>query len=293
MSAAAQLRALVAAPEILIAPGCFDALSALLIERAGFSAAYLSGASLAYTHLAQPDVGFLSMSDVARSIACICERTAIPLIVDADTGFGNALQAQRTVRAFERMGAAGIQLEDQQFPKRCGHLAGKSVISAAEMAGKVRAACDARENDDTLIIARTDAIAVEGLTAALDRADRYLEAGADVLFIEALRDESDMQQACARFTGRAPLLANMVEGGRTPLTSARELENHGFDVAIYPGSLVRALSFAAIGLLEALRRDGDTRAWAERMLDFQALQQLLGTEELLAKGKQYDSERMD
>jgi 2-methylisocitrate lyase-like PEP mutase family enzyme len=187
------------------------------------------------------------------------------------------------------MGAAAIQLEDQQFPKRCGHLAGKSLISAAEMAGKVRAACDARENQDTLIVARTDAIAVEGLNAALDRADRYLEAGADILFVEALRDQSDMRQANARFAGRIPLLANMVEGGKTPITSARQLQDLGFAVAIYPGSLVRALSFTAIGLLEALRRDGDTRAWAQQMLDFQALQQLLGTEDLLAKGRKYDS----
>jgi 2-methylisocitrate lyase-like PEP mutase family enzyme len=225
---------------------------------------------------------------VAEAIACVRERTSIPLIVDADTGFGNALNAQRTVRSFETRGAAGIQLEDQQFPKRCGHLAGKSLISTVEMAGKVHAACDARENRDTLIIARTDAIAVEGLSAALDRADRYLEAGADVLFIEAPRDEADMQAIADRFAGRAPLLANMVEGGKTPLVSARELQARGFAIAIYPGSLVRGLSFAAVGLLAALRRDGDTRAWADRMLDFQALQELLGTEELLAVGRRYE-----
>lgn len=288
MSPAERLRALVAAPEILMAPGCFDALSAALVERAGFGAAYLSGASIAYTRFGKPDIGLVSMSEVAQTISAIRERTTIPLIADADTGFGNALNTQRTVRLFERVGASSIQLEDQQLPKRCGHLAGKSLVSVGEMAGKVRAACDARADRNTLIIARTDAIAVEGSGAALDRAERYLEAGADVLFIEALRDQADIRAAAARFRNRAPLLANMVEGGRTPMTNARGLEELGFAVVIYPGSLVRALSFAAIGLLESLKVCGDTRAWADRMLDFPGLQRLLGTDELLAAGRKYD-----
>lgn len=292
MNPAERLRALVAAPEILVAPGCFDALSAALIECAGFAAAYLSGASIAYTRFGKPDIGLVSMSEVAQTISVIRERTTIPLIVDADTGFGNALNTQRTVRLFERMGASGIQLEDQQYPKRCGHLAGKTLVSVGEMAGKVRAACDAREDRSTLIIARTDAIAVEGLGAALDRAERYLEAGADVLFIEALRDEEDMRAAAARFRNRAPLLANMVEGGNTPMTNARELQERGFAVVIYPGSLVRALSLAAIGLLESLRRDGDTRAWSDRMLGFPDLQRLLGTDELLDAGRKYHADSL-
>lgn len=288
MSRTTNLRARVAAPGILVAPGCFDALSALLVERAGFEAAYLSGASIAYTRLARPDVGLVSMSEVSQVIATIRERTPLPLIVDADTGFGNALNVQRTVRAFERAGAAAIQLEDQTFPKRCGHLSGKSLVPAAEMAGKLRAACDAREDAETLLIARTDAVAVEGLDAALDRAERYLEAGADVLFVEALRDEGDMRAATQRFAGRAPLLANMVEGGRTPAKNAAELQRIGFSIAIFPGSLVRATAFASAGLLACLARDGDTHAWAERMLDFPALQALLGTQELLDEGSRYE-----
>lgn len=288
MNQAAQLRALVASPDILVAPGCFDALSAALIERSGFAAAYLSGASIAYTRFGRPDIGLVTMSEVAQTISVIRERTAIPLIVDADTGFGNALNTQRTVRLFERMGAAGIQLEDQQAPKRCGHLADKSLVSAGEMAGKVRAACDARVDRNTLVIARTDALAVEGTNAALERAERYLEAGADMLFIEALRSETDMRAATERFRDRAPLMVNMVEGGHTPVMSARRLQEFGFAIVIYPGSLVRTLCFAAIGLLESLQTGGDTRAWVDRMLDFPELQRLLGTEELLAAGKKYD-----
>jgi 2-methylisocitrate lyase-like PEP mutase family enzyme len=285
---AAQLRALVASPDILVAPGCFDALSAALIERSGFAAAYLSGASIAYTRFGRPDIGLVTMSEVAQTVSAIRERTAIPLIVDADTGFGNALNTQRTVRLFERMGAAGIQLEDQQAPKRCGHLAGKSLVSAGEMAGKVRAACDARIDRNTLVIARTDALAVEGTNAALERAERYLDAGADMLFIEALRNETDMRAATERFRDRAALMVNMVEGGHTPVMSARRLQELGFAIVIYPGSLVRTLCFAAIGLLESLQTEGDTRAWVDRMLDFPELQRLLGTEELLAAGKKYD-----
>jgi 2-methylisocitrate lyase-like PEP mutase family enzyme len=287
MTQTAELRALVAARDILMAPGCFDALSATLIERCGFAAAYLSGASIAYTRFGRPDIGLVTMSEVAQTISVIRERTAIALIVDADTGFGNALNVQRTVRLFERLGASAIQLEDQQAPKRCGHLAGKSLVSLRDMVGKVRAACDARVNRETLIIARTDALAVEGPEAALDRAESYLEAGADVLFIEALESEADMRAATECFRGRVPLLVNIVEGGRTPTLTARQLQDLGFAIVIFPASLVRALTFTAMGLLESLRAEGHTRAWADRMLDFQGLQRLLGTEELLAAGTRY------
>jgi 2-methylisocitrate lyase-like PEP mutase family enzyme len=288
MNSDTRLRGLVASPEIVVAPGCFDALSAALIENSGFAAAYLSGASIAYTRFGRPDIGLVAMSEVAQTIADISERTPIPLIVDADTGFGNALNVQRTVRLFERMGASAIQLEDQQAPKRCGHLTGKRLVSVGEMAGKVRAACDARVDHNTLIIARTDALAVDGLDAALDRAERYLEAGADVLFIEALRGEAEMRVTTARFHNRAPLLVNMVEGGQTPVTNARRLQELGFAIVIYPGSLVRALCFAAIGMLDSLKTHGDTRAWADRMLNFSELQRLLGTDKLLADGTKYD-----
>jgi 2-methylisocitrate lyase-like PEP mutase family enzyme len=285
---AATLRALLApGSRILVAPGCYDALSAALIERQGFAAAYVSGASIAYTRLGKPDIGLVTQSEVADIVTCMRERVAIPLLVDADTGFGNALNLQRTVQLFERAGASAIQLEEQQFPKRCGHLAGKRVVPESEMSGKIRAACDARRNGHTVLIARTDAVAVEGLDAALERAERYLEAGADVLFVEALPTFEAMSSTCARFGARAPLLANMVEGGRTPLRSVADLQEIGFAIAIFPGALVRAQTFAAGQLLAALSRDGATAAVRDRMLDFPQLNELLETQALLANAERY------
>jgi 2-methylisocitrate lyase-like PEP mutase family enzyme len=282
------LREAIAAPAVLVAPGCYDALSALLIQRAGFRAAYLSGASIAYTRFGRPDIGLVGMSEVAEVVGQIRERVELPLIVDGDTGFGNALNVQRTVQAFERAGAAAIQLEDQQMPKRCGHLAGKTLVSANEMAGKIRAACDARRDADFVIVGRTDALASDGLEAALDRAAQYRDAGADLLFIEALPDVESMRAALTRFAGRAPLLANMVEGGKSPLLPAKELEALGFSVAIFPGAMVRVQTHAAQRYLATLARDGTTAALRADMLDFTALNDLLGTEDWLARGRRYD-----
>ncbi len=272
---------------ILVAPGVYDAFGALFAERAGFETLYLSGASIAYTKLGRPDIGLVSVSEVEATLAAICDRVELPVIVDADTGFGNALNVMRTVRQLERAGAAAIQLEDQSTPKRCGHLEGKSLVPAAEMAGKVKAAADSRTA--ALIIARTDAIAVEGLEAAIERAERYLEAGADVLFIEAPRSLEEMQAVTQRFSSRIPLLANMVEGGKTPLLPAASLEALGFALVIFPGGLARRLGHAAREYFEALKRDGSTEALRERMLDFAGLNQALGTPEMLKLGKKYDT----
>ena len=225
----------------LVAPGVYDAFTALLAEQAGFDALYLSGASIAYTRLGRPDIGLVSVSEVISTIELITDRVGLPMIVDGDTGFGNALNVQRTVRGFERAGAQAIQMEDQSFPKRCGHLAGKKLIPAAEMVGKIHAAVDARRTDDFQIVARTDAIAVEGFDAALERAEMYVEAGADVLFIEAPRSLEQMGQIAERFSARLPLLANMVEGGMTPMGSASELHERGFRVVIFPGGIARAM----------------------------------------------------
>ncbi len=278
--------------DILVAPGVFDAWSALLAERAGFEAIYLSGASIAYTRLGRPDIGLVSLTEVADTLGCIRERTPLPLIVDADTGFGNALNARRTITLLERAGGGAgglaIQLEDQTSPKRCGHLDGKALVPVAEMAGKIRAALDSRTQPATLIVARTDAVAVEGLDPALERAERYLEAGADVIFIEALRTPEQMRQACKRFAGRAPLLANMVEGGKTPLLAAPELQALGFSVVIFPGGLVRALSRAAGDFFESLKSTGSTAAFRDRMLDFSELNALIGTPQMLELGRRYD-----
>jgi 2-methylisocitrate lyase-like PEP mutase family enzyme len=275
---------------ILLAPGVYDAFSALLAEQAGFEALYLSGASIAYTRLGRSDVGLVTASEVENALANIRERVALPVIVDADTGFGNALNVMRTVKMLERAGASAIQLEDQTSPKRCGHLDGKSLIAAAEMCGKIRAALDARVSADTLVVARTDAVAVEGLDAALERAEAYLEAGADVLFVEALASVEQMQQALARLGGRAALLANMVEGGKTPLLAADELERLGFRVAIFPGGTVRALAHALQQYFAGLKAAGTTAPQRSRMLDFAALNRVIGTPELLALGKRYDED---
>jgi len=284
------LRSRLRQPGIVVAPGCYDALSAHLIERAGFSAAYLSGASLAYTRHARPDIGLIDMGEVAAAVAVIRERTALPLIVDADTGFGNALNVMRTVKVLANRGASAIQLEDQTTPKRCGHLADKRLIPAAEMVGKLKAALDARPSAETLIIARTDAIAVEGFAAALDRAEAYREAGADLLFIEAPRSDAELAEICARFSGRAPLMANMVEGGRTPPKEASELEKLGFSLVIFPGGTVRALAHALQDYFASLHRHGSTQPWRDRMLDFDGLNAIIGTPDMLALGRRYDEE---
>jgi 2-methylisocitrate lyase-like PEP mutase family enzyme len=282
-------------PRIVLAPGVYDALSALVAEQAGFEALYLSGASIAYTRLGRPDIGLVTASEVEGTLVNIRERIALPLIVDMDTGFGNALNVARTVRMLERAGAGALQIEDQATPKRCGHLDGKALVGAAEMCGKIKAALDARRDPDTLIVARTDAIAVEGFEAALERAERYHEAGADVLFVEALRSLEQTRAAVKRLGARAPLLANMVEGGKTPLRPAAELEALGFSIAIFPGGLARALAFAAREYFGTLKRDGTTRALSARMLDFDGLNALLGTPDMIALGKRYDgsSESLD
>ena len=271
---------------LVLAPGVYDALTALLAEQAGFEAVYLSGASIAYTRLGRPDIGLVTASEVADTLQNIRERIALPVIVDADTGFGNALNVARTVKQFERAGASVIQLEDQVTPKRCGHLEGKALVSASEMTGKIKAALDAR--GQALIMARTDAIAVEGLDAALERAERYVEAGADILFIEAPRSLEDMKTITTRFASRLPMLANMVEGGKTPLLDAQSLEKLGYRIAIFPGGLARCLAFAAREYFATLKRDGTTNALRERMLDFQGLNRVIGTPEMLELGKKYE-----
>jgi 2-methylisocitrate lyase-like PEP mutase family enzyme len=272
----------------VLAPGVYDALSALVAQQAGFETLYLSGASIAYTRLGRSDIGLTTATEVAQTLSLITERVSCPVIVDADTGFGNALNTQRTVREFERAGAAMIQIEDQTFPKRCGHLEGKAVVPAAEMQGKLRAALDARHSADTLILARTDAVAVEGLDAALERAERYLECGIDALFIEALRSPGQMDTACTRFAQRIPLLANMVEGGQTPIQDAGELGRRGFRIVIFPGGTARAVAHTLQGYYASLHSHQTTAPWQGRMLDFDGLNRLIGTPELLAEGKRYE-----
>ncbi|MBD3664534.1 isocitrate lyase/PEP mutase family protein [Sulfitobacter aestuariivivens] len=283
------LKSRITSSKILTAPGVYDGLTAAIAADAGFEALYLSGAAVAYTRLGRPDIGLTTASEMADTMALIADRVDLPVIIDADTGFGNALNAQRTMRAYERAGAAALQVEDQSYPKRCGHLKDKTLIPATEMAGKIKAMADARRSEDTLIVARTDAIAVEGFEAACDRAEIYLDAGADVLFVEAPRTRDELQAICARFAARIPLLANMVEGGDTPMQDADDLEKLGFSIAIFPGGIVRALARTAQDYYASLHANGSNQPFMDRMHDFAGLNEVIGTSDMLAKGKKYES----
>jgi 2-methylisocitrate lyase-like PEP mutase family enzyme len=286
MTHARRLRELLAGPAF-IAPGCYDALTALLVEQAGFGCAYVSGASLSFTRIGRPDIGLTTLTEVADAVAGMRERVTLPLVVDGDNGFGNALNVQRTVRLLERMGASAIQLEDQTLPKRCGHLDGKTLVPVGEMLGKIRAAQDARADADTVIVARTDAVAVDGFEAGLERAHAYADAGADVLFVEALRDPGQFERVGRELGARVPLLANMVEGGRSPLLSIGELAPLGFRVAIFPGAMLRVVAKAGADYLATLRHDGTTRNMLDRMLDFRGVNAVIGTDAMLAAGERY------
>ncbi|MDE2334204.1 MAG: isocitrate lyase/phosphoenolpyruvate mutase family protein [Rhodospirillales bacterium] len=283
-----KLAKLLASPGIVVAPGCYDAFSALMAERAGFAALYVSGASIAYARLGRPDIGLFGLAELADTVAAIADRVSVPLIVDADTGFGNAINAQRTMRVLARAGAAAIQIEDQAMPKRCGHLRGKALIPKEEMAGKLRAAADARETDGPLLIARTDAIAVEGFESAMHRAEAYLAAGADILFVEAPRTEAELADVGQRFGARVPLLANMVEGGSTPVLPAKRLAELGFRISIFPGGTMRAVAHALDTYFASLARHGTTAPMRERMLDLAGINAILGLDAMLAEGARYD-----
>lgn len=275
------------AGEPFIAPGCYDAFTALLVEQQGFGCGYVSGASVSFTRIGRPDIGLTTLTELADTVANIRERVVVPLIVDGDDGFGNALNVQRTIRLLERRGASGVQLEDQASPKRCGHLAGKTLVPVGEMLGKIRAAQDARQDGDFVIVARTDAVAVDGFEAGLARAHAYADAGADVLFVEALRSRAEIERVGRELGSRVPLLANMVEGGETPLLSIAELGKLGFRLAIFPGAMLRVVAYAATHYLSALKKDGTTRNILDRMFDFRRLNEVIGTAETLELGERY------
>jgi 2-methylisocitrate lyase-like PEP mutase family enzyme len=226
---------------------------------------------------------------VVDTVALIRDRVGAHLAVDADTGYGNAINVGRTVRLMERAGANAIQIEDQDFPKRCGHLDDKTLIQAQEMVGKIKAAVDARRSRETLVIARTDAVAVEGFDKAIARAALYREAGADVLFIEAPRERSELNRIVAQMGQSIPLMANMVEGGKTPILAANELQALGFAFVIFPGAIVRALAKAAEEFYRSLKANGSTDPFRPRMFDFDALNRLIGAPEMLERGKRYEA----
>jgi 2-methylisocitrate lyase-like PEP mutase family enzyme len=282
----ARLRALLAQPGCVIAPGVADALGARLVALEGFDAVYMTGFGTSLTRLGMPDVGLLTETEMVDNATRIVDASQLPVVADADTGYGNPVNVRRTIRDYERAGVAGVHLEDQQWPKRCGHLSGKRVIPTEEMVAKLKSACDARRDSDFVIIARTDAIAVEGIDAAFERAERYREAGADVLFVEAPVGVEQVKQVAQRFKG-VPLLYNMAASGKTPDLPADELGRLGFKLAIYPNWMLLAAIPAMQGLLRELKRAGGIAAVRDKVATFKQFTEVAGLPEVQALEARY------
>jgi 2-methylisocitrate lyase-like PEP mutase family enzyme len=280
------LRERIQQEQILVAPGAYDGLTAKLITLAGFEAVYLTGAGVSYSMYGTPDMGVVTATQMIERVRLLADATTLPIIADGDTGYGNAINVMHTVRQYELVGASAIQLEDQQFPKRCGHLSGKELIDANEMVGKIQAAIDVRRSDDFLIIARTDARSVLGLSAAIDRALAYAEAGADLLFVESPRTVEELE-AIATELAHVPLVANMVEGGKTPLLSADDLQAMGYSLVIFPNSLTRHMVHQSMAFLTSLRDHGTTTPYLEQVTSFTELNTMLGLEQYKALERKY------
>lgn len=270
----ALLRKILQDPEILIAPGAHNAFTAKIIEQAGFKAVYMTGSGAAMDLLGLPDLGFLTMSEMVAHARNIVQATSLPVIADADTGYGNALNVMRTVREYEGAGAAGLHIEDQVAPKRCGHFSGKEVISREEMIGKIKAALDSRRDQNLVVIARTDARAVLGLQEAIERGVAYAEAGADMIFVDAPESAEELSLIARSIP--APLMANLSEGGKTPLLSAQELQDMGYKLVIYPRSAAGAAAKAIQELMAVLKRDGTTEKYLDRIISFEGRNQITG-----------------
>jgi 2-methylisocitrate lyase-like PEP mutase family enzyme len=286
MRASTKLRGMIESGDVVVAPGVYDGLSARLVARAGFSAVYATGGGIARS-MGYPDLGLLSLSEIVDRLANIVEHASVPVIADADTGYGNALNAQRAVREFERAGVAALHLEDQTFPKRCGHYDDKSVVPTAEMTQKLRAARDAMTDLDLVLIARTDALAIEGLDAAIERGQKYAEAGADVIFIEAPETIEQIETIARRVP--QPKLINMFQGGKTPLVPVARLRELGYRIVIIPSDLQRAAIHAMEDVLGAIRRDGSSAAVADRMASFKEREGVVDTASYLALDRKYES----
>ena len=291
MRRTARFRQLIEAPQILLLPGTHDALSLKLAERAGFQAATCGGYSATASLIGQPDVGQLGMSEMAEMYARLCDSTEIPLLADADTGYGGPTNVARMMRAYERAGVAAVFIEDQVSPKRCGHMDGKRVIPANEMVEKLKAALDARVDEALIVMARTDARAVDGLDAAIERAELFREAGADRLFVEAPLTIEELRRVCSEIA--APCLANNVEGGKTPVLPAKTLEEMGFAAVTWPVAATYAIAHVLGELNAALKRDGTTTAMANRMLDFETFNELIGLSALRARETEWQNEAQD
>ena len=287
MRTTTRLRELLATPDALVIPGAYDALSARLIVQAGFPAVYMTGFGTSASVLGQPDVGLLTMSEmVSRAAALASVAGDVPLIADADTGYGNPINVRRTIREYESAGVAGLHIEDQVWPKKCGHMEGKQVIPMEEMVQKVHAAVDARQDPDLVIIARTDANAVTGFEDALRRGQAYREAGADVIFIEAPRSMEELRAIGQAFRG-TPLLFNWAESGKTPLLPLSEIQALGFQLVIFPVSLLFAATHAMLALLELLKMGETPTAYSERMVTFSQFTTQLGLPDIQALERRY------
>lgn len=273
-SPGAVLRDLLKGPEILVAPGAHNAFTAKIIEQAGFKAVYMTGSGAAMDLLGMPDLGFLTMTEMVAHAGNIVQATSLPVIADADTGYGNALNVVRTVREYERAGVAGLHIEDQVAPKRCGHFPGKEVISREEMLGKIEAALEARRDKNLVIIARTDARAVLGLKEAVERGQAYAKAGADMVFVDAPESAEELRLIASSIP--APVMANMSEGGKTPLLRAKELQEMGYKLVIYPRSAAGAAAKAIQELMVVLQRDGTTEKYLDRIISFAGRNQITG-----------------
>lgn len=282
MSQAQALRAFFAQNRLLMAAGAYDVISARLVEEAGFPLVYYSGGVSAGA-LGYPDFGLRTLTEMVMQLEGVCRAVNIPVIADAEAGFGSVLNTVRMVLDYERIGVAGLHLEDQDVPRRCGHLGGKLLVSARDHAAKIRAAVENRTNPDTVIIARIDAIAVTGLEDAMKRAEVYLEAGADMLFFEAFESVKQMEKVCSRFAKQVPLLVNMVEGGKTPFLPAQDLEELGFRVAIYPVTGVLSAAYQMKKALKLLRDSGTSQgAWHEMLPFTEVFNGLLGWDQALS-----------
>ena len=286
MRATAKLRTLLAAGRAVVAPGAFDGLSARLVERAGFPAVYASGGAIARS-TGVPDIGLISPDEIVGRLAGMVDVVGIPVIADADTGYGNALNAQRAARAFERAGVAAFHLEDQSFPKKCGHYEDKALVPASEMVQKLQAVRDALTDPDFVVIARTDAIAVEGFSAAIDRASAFVDAGADMIFVEAPTTEREIAEIARRLPGWK--LINMFQGGKTPLLPVARLAELGYHLVIIPSDTQRAAIKAMQRVLATIARDGSSAALASDMATFQEREAVVDTAGFLDRDKRYGS----
>jgi 2-methylisocitrate lyase-like PEP mutase family enzyme len=284
LRATTKLRAMLGDGRTIVAPGAFDGLSARLVEQAGFAAVYASGGAIARSN-GLPDIGLMALDEIVTRLAAMVEVVGIPVIADADTGYGNALNAQRAARAFERAGVAAFHLEDQSFPKRCGHYDDKMLVPAAEMVQKLHAVRDALVDADLMVIARTDAIGVEGFAAAIERAQAYIEAGADMIFVEAPRTETEIAEVARRLSGLK--LINMFQGGKTPLLPVSRLAELGYHMVIIPSDTQRAAMRAMQKVLGIIARDGSAAAFASDMASFEERERVVDTAAILARGDRY------